>query len=398
MKNTQTLFVLVFFLVSQLISCAGSPTRGPEGAVLSASHSKLQLLFGAQRKQAILPCGCSIVPLGGVGREFEALKRFRSRADKSIYLVGGPAFVDSAVPKKDAEKNNTKVDLLVDMMNLLEVSYYFPSAEEFALDKKVLAGIVTKSKFPWIATNLAPKLQNEKISRFAEADIGGSKALLLGVSRNPTRWQKTSEVKVEDPILALKATFAKAKPENYSMVILVTNVEQDVREQIQKEFPFIQLVLGGRSGKKDAGLNVAQEGALRLRAEPEGEGKTLAYIEFPEGVTKKPVQFFSEATVKVWQGSEFQWKEQLYNTEGNIAAAKSVADKKRLNAEKAKWEKFLAWVPEVTQKKEGATVYQGGIVGLDSTYENDHTPLQPLVERYKPLISSVSASGAKQSH
>jgi len=384
---------LSLFLAFLLLSCASAgPGRKPESTGVAGTPGKLQFIFSGQRKQAALPCGCSMAPLGGVHREFNALKDIRTRAQRSIFLVGGPTFVDGTVAKQDRANNTARMDLLADMLNALDVGFYFPSPEDLGVESKELLGLMQKTKFPWVASNLSFKMKDSKITRFAEVELGegSGKGLLLGVSRPAEPWLRKKNVRVEDPVTALKAIFAKQKPDAYSLVVVVSNLNQAGREKIEKAFPFVHLILGGTTGSEGFGLNVAQEGALRLKVEPEGEGKTMAFVDFPKGVPAKSVQFFSERTVTTWKNLEFVWKDKLYDLDRKISESKSARETSSLKKERAKWARLTAMIPDVTQKKEGATEYHAGVTLLGPEFDEPDSPLKPMMEKFRSLVPNKS--------
>lgn len=278
------------FLLVGLAACSSAPPR-------ASLDTPFHLVFSAHRMLELEPCGCTLVQLGGVDREANALKAFRSNADGPVFVLSaGTTFVPDELPKGATRQFlKLKRDTLVEAMNALGVQALAPSGEDASLGIDELKRLATAAKFPFLSANLVDKNKQPIFPSHQWFSEKEKNILLIGLASPPTaRYPLASAVTWVPPRVALQEVFAKLDHKPDRVVVLAPFASQEV-ERLGVEFPRVQFFLGGLP--VDASTETAGRptpASLQMASVSRGRGMVWIRSDLAKPMTK----FYSEATAK----------------------------------------------------------------------------------------------------
>lgn len=263
------------------------------------SQKTLSFSFASSRRFEIKPCGCTTRPLGGMNREWNALKDY-----KTYSFSAGTSFFSTA-EKKSALPEKAKIFFnALEKLNTLAISV---SLEDMSMGVDTLLGFKKLTKIPFIASNLKDNNPQPKqiFDTHLDINIEGTQILVLSFSDSLENYPEINQFKVTPPEDALKKHMATKA----DLVIVLSNLPQS---KIKKLSPLIKkphLFLGGAEAEHSPYVfQIANRG---IALNPIPSGRAIGLITVQTGQFANEVfyndDFFYEIAVK-----RNYWK--AYNT------------------------------------------------------------------------------------
>jgi 2',3'-cyclic-nucleotide 2'-phosphodiesterase (5'-nucleotidase family) len=381
-------------LLGMSVRCSSPPPAGrglsaeaapapvsPIASLPVPGADRTRIIYSSSRWAAAEPCGCSLRPLGGLKREWNALRELRAQqAGATLLLYSGPTFVPSSSPAKKLAVHRKRAEVLAEALSTFDIAAFSPSAADFALGAPFLLSLSKKAKFPFTSANVvSAKTGKPFFPPYLELDAAnGQKILVIGLSAQPKREHRSAQVKVLPAKTALKNVFKKAKGK-YGLVAVLSTINSVDWEKLSKAFPQVNLVLGGDG--EDRGLSFQQEAQTFVRAEPPTLGKVLSVFDVKVG--GPPTQLYSEATANTIRASIRAWENEAVEfsrkIDDNPSAAPSAI--KYWKGEAERFRALVARHSELTREKPGATPYHSALVELDNAFETSDNPMVAVMDR-----------------
>lgn len=386
--------ILVGLLLSVLVTGCKSTREAASSPIDHVAKGQVQIFYLAGRYGAIEACGCSMRPLGGIQREWNALERYRSAtAAASFYFTSGPVFFGK-IPARELSVYRAQSEVLVEGLNALKVNGYAVSVDDLELGEDFLVGLAKKTTFPLLSANIIDKKTAQPLFKsFAVHEVNGKKILVTAVSRPSVPGRKFKRAVIADPMKSLAQVFSQAG-EGFSLVILLSELRTADRQRLQAAFPRVNLIFGGDGGTYDS-VSV-QEGPTLVRAEPDAQGRVLAMLELDLEGAKAPKQFFSTEASRRTSSSIAVWEDRLYLLKGNIAGAVASPLLEKWKKESAELEALIARSRSLVEPVKGSVVYRSQFFALDSAFDKPENPMKAIVEKYKASLALGSKKSRKK--
>jgi 2',3'-cyclic-nucleotide 2'-phosphodiesterase (5'-nucleotidase family) len=360
-------------------------TKRPPGA-------PLDILFVSHRASYLEPCGCSLRPLGGIQRQWNALQQVRDPKVPTFSFEGGRTFVPSEFQKKETKHFPKKAKVILEALNAMGVSALTPSGEDFAVGGKELKALAKTAKFPFVAANLLdPKTKQPHFARYTVLEAAGvGKILVTGISLPLEHKWLAKEVKVDDPKTSLQKVFDETKGQTFALVVVLSSLAHRERTALQEAFPQVNVLLGGDG--MHAETRPFQDSATSLHADPLEFAKSITRLHF--GFAKgwqAPVQPYAEKNAAEADLSESGADNRLYNVKHELTLKVTPAEKAAYLEEQKQLGAFIARMRAVKAVKPGPVQYTHDTVDLDGTWDEPAVnPMQKLHEAYLESVHQAA--------
>lgn len=274
------------FLLATLAACSSVPPR-------ASLETPFHLLFTSHRMLELEPCGCTLVQLGGVDRESNALKAYRGHADGPVFVLSaGSTFVPDELPKGVTHQFlQLKRDTLIEAMNALGVQALAPSGEDASLGVEELKRLAAAAKFPFLSANLVDKNKKSIFPSHQWFTQDEKNILVIGLATPASaRYPLASAITWLPARVALQDVFAKLDRKADRVVVLAPLAGQEL-ERLSVEFPQVHFFLGGLP--VDASPDTAARPtptSLNMASVSRGRGMIWVRSDLGKPMTK----FFSE--------------------------------------------------------------------------------------------------------
>ncbi len=204
-----------------------------------SANTELNIVYTNDLEGTVNTCGCATDPGGGAVRRVNWFNSLKLDPNNTIYInAGSTLFSDLASLPHEDKKERFGAQIMAESLKMMNISAYTPGVSDF---KKGLATFNTLSKsLPLVLTNS----DDNKHKKNIELKKANKKILVLGV----VQMDKIDpaimlELKLNDPVKALKAELKKidkkAKP--YTILLLYSN--EELLKNITKQVKGIDLIL-----------------------------------------------------------------------------------------------------------------------------------------------------------
>jgi 5'-nucleotidase len=196
----------------------------------------------------LYPCSCPVERDGGVARRASLIKQLKAKNDEVLLLDAGSSFAGGNL---DQYAQNTQLDMRRTQVNLnaMELMKYDCVAvadEELNFGRKFLEESVSKTKIPFVSSNI----KSEKLRPYIIKKIGGVRIGITAVSAIFTP-QKADGLKIDQPADGLKKAVSELKEKQTDIIILLSNLNPKDNLLLINEVGGIDVVIEslGRSEK-----------------------------------------------------------------------------------------------------------------------------------------------------
>ncbi len=204
-----------------------------------SANTELNIVYTNDLEGTVNTCGCATDPGGGTVRRVNWFNSLKLDPKNTVYInAGSTLFSDLASLPHEDKKERFGAQIMAESLKMMNISAYTPGSSDF---KKGLATFNTLSKsLPLVLTNS----DDNKHKKNIELKKANKKILVLGV----VQMDKIDpaimlELKLNDPVKALKAELKKIdkKEKPYTILLLYSN--EELLKNITKQVKGIDLVL-----------------------------------------------------------------------------------------------------------------------------------------------------------
>lgn len=182
--------------------------------------------------------------LGGVAGLMTLVNKERREdgADVTLLFHSGDAISPSLVSTFD------KGASMIKALNLLKLDAFVPGNHEFDFDLITLKARIKESRFPWIAANVFDNGKPiEGTDRFLLLNRRGLRIAVVGLTTPSVKPVDKSfkAIRITDPAEELRSLLLEIRRHNPDILIALTHLDFSDDLRIAREFPDINLILGG---------------------------------------------------------------------------------------------------------------------------------------------------------
>ncbi len=331
---------------------------------------QVRFFFTADRGLEVTPCGCGLLPIGGIERE----KNYLTAASDTpggpaktqlVTLTGGTTFVPSsrAFDPKETDRYRAKAEFLADAMKELGLTALGVSADDLKLGVDFVKALEARAGIPFLATNLPGKGFRERLD-------------ISGVTLPIRIYSVTGGDGAEDPAAALTRVLA-TEDGAPALRVLLSSLDAAATEALIARVPAMNVTLQGGGGGEG---NLDQRGGAQLLARvPIGGRGVLALDIAPKEIL---TAFYNPEIASNWAAARSRWASELADLD---------AGGKHANLAQARRRTVLALLRQAekipAEDSPVFTRYQGRITLLDKQWDGQNlfTPrIQGLRERLGP--------------
>jgi 2',3'-cyclic-nucleotide 2'-phosphodiesterase (5'-nucleotidase family) len=256
------LTILVIALMTMGFSCDGN--RRPEERGPTKPPADLRLMVLTDPKGYLEPCGCQMRPLGGLDKLATVLAEARAGKVPLLVVAAGDIAFGSVLRPEDADgarqQELWRADTFVDIWGALGVSGVVPGPADLGQAPDVLAGVVTRSKFPWLVENASAAPEGLVKARLVDA--GPVKVGLLGLVAQTPALRLPADIAL-DPDLGARASQAAAALRAQGAKLVVALVSGDRKSARDVAAAGVDVVvLGGVDQEKPLTPVVLEKGIV----------------------------------------------------------------------------------------------------------------------------------------
>ena len=374
-----------------LIGCSQLERKPSADAVGASAAPQVSILFTSARHLSLTPCGCSLLPLGGVDREWNFSKGWRaSAAETKISLSAGTSFLPLTfqynAKKNDVYFNSAK--LLVEAWNSLSLSAIGPSAEDTRLGIGKLRALEALAKFPFVSTNLYQKKSRKPLfKKFLVVPANPAQIVVFALSHGFGAKVRTGkDVVVRDPVSSLREVM-KEIPAGPRVLVVLSSLSKAQRLKLAASVTEPLIILGG--DETDVPSIVQQVSTTSIYLNPANRGRAVARLDLEisnDGVAKK---FYNYSISSEADDSKMMAAKSLGAIEKKLTAKLSRVQRSELLAQKKKWEQEYERAALIANT--GTAPYLGfkaSVTSLDADFGGDSTPLTEIVSKARVVEST----------
>lgn len=238
----------------------------------------IRFSISSNRALEIEPCGCKMVDLGGVEREWRILEQ--ANRDTLHSIVGGTNLVPepSLFDNKQLKHYKVRAKYFMEAMNALGVVAMSAGVADYSLGVDFIKALSEQAKFPFLSANLADKTSRRLLLKPYEATrINGHDIVFIGISGQLDRaYPANKTVEILDPVEAVKNVQKKFSDKQALFVVLHSLSDAEQRRLISA-VPSIHLLVGGTV--KDTFTGARQLSAPTLAVNPTSRGRQVVLMD-----------------------------------------------------------------------------------------------------------------------
>lgn len=373
-------------------ACSSTTTTRREASLPGAKT--LTIAMTANRSLELEPCGCSIAPLGGLEREWNAMEKVKASGSQALLnFSSGPTFVPPGKtfdPKK-REYYTRKAAFLLEALNTLGLSALSLSADDFNLGADQIRTLEKKAQFPFISTNLYSKSTGKPLfERYREYTVGDMTVLVLGVSHKPTgEYHATADdVEVRPAAEAVAAVIAELPPKPRFVVLLSSLTPEDM-DQLRRKVPQVRLALGGTETHIQNDIQQLAPGFVYYT--PLDRARNVSQIGIE--VRKEISTLTNDQALNDIRSSRKNWTKSIADAQKGLKKKRlSAFEKKNLNATMETAKQRLKDTEWVSNLAKDATPYTFTQYVLDKDLDGEENKMTDLVKRFKEAVRDLAMS------
>jgi hypothetical protein len=368
-----------FALVMLISACSSAPPVAKVEKNAASLPTKWTFITTANRNGELEPCGCSMAPLGGLQREKNVLKKWASEdGPNRLFFNAGTSFVPPSKHYNVAQMEHyrLKATYLARAMDMLGVSVHSPGIEDLGLGGSFVADLQTKTKFKWVSSNLYDKESGKPVfPQRLDYTFSDGALYVLGMSQGPGKgYPVDPRYEARDPMASLKEQMA-ALPAGKKIVVLLTNQDRAARNQIMKEFPQIQLVLGGTPDEST--WSAHSELPTSIFGTPSDLGRSLLRVSVD--FKAEPYQFISALEERMGHSRLAKLKAELQKGKRSVASQKTKLETEIRNLESA-----------LDPANSRYSRFDGKVQVLGPEFDKPEDEITSLINEYKEKVKELA--------
>ena len=281
----------------------------------STPDSVISLIFSQHRSLEVLPCGCSIIPYGGIDREFNLLQQWRSNdpGQVVINLTSGTTFTPQIVPPNPSREfvdiASKKAVLLMKGLEALELNAVSIGSYDLRLGKEFLDQIQNSSAIPFVNANILYR-GKPYFDPYIVFQVGKVQIVVIGLSGSANS-ELESGFEVVHPKRILPALMSKVFEEVTpdALIVFSSSVTEDVMIEVLDQFPHSHILAGTGPLEcvKGSVGGYSQHSDKSLFLSPQPLGTELIRINLP--LQTRYRQFYGNGSGRARYGIEY-WKKE----------------------------------------------------------------------------------------
>ena len=362
MSKIKIIISLVFIICVTVFIVKFFNSTHPKTSTSTSSKNTINILYQATRLGSTMQNSCSYAPYGGLMREINASKAFRSSLQGSLlYIDAGNSLIPFNRDKKLAEipeKKEVEVaGWIAKELSQANLDVLGLGQIDLNLSIPTLQKIQKESSINFVSSNVQTKKGSYPFPRYLIKESDGVNFGIISISSNKNVVDKN--IKIQDPLTALKELVPALKKQGVNFIILLAQMKVGELENILSSLPQdikVEVAIVADidfSTSKIFWINKGQT----LLANQDFFGAYIGKLEI--NYDSLPITVFSSP--KQLQAN----KDRIAQLESQLTVAKNPTHIK----------KELEYLKSNTQLDipEGASTYDGGIIGLDSSFNSMDT-------------------------
>jgi len=350
-----------------LTQCTSNQVTSPTDQASSGNKKALTVFYQSNRRGEVEPCGCTILPNGGLDREANLIETAKKADRKYVFLDSGNLFRDPLAKTKLNEKQKMdRAKLVTEVLSEVGLDAFAPGPvdfQQFGLER--LQTLSNQAKFPFIATNLT-NLKGEQVFKpFYRLEKHG---FVLGIVSAMPKDKIDSKVKVQDPVASIqKAIESLGKVD---MLILLSQHKYKDTQALIKKLPRFHLVIGSDETLDTAEAYWFQGGeTLYVDSTRLGQSTGMLDLELQLPITK----FFSPTELEKNKQTLADAESKLKKNPKDEGTKKFIRDFKEASS--------LDLIPN-------ASTYSNKLMQLDKDRFGEKNAITKKIEAYKASMRS----------
>ena len=187
---------------------------------------------------------------GGLARVATLEKQLREENPNTIAVLAGDLISPSALGTASIKGESLAGRQMVNVMNEVGLDYSTFGNHEFDHDAKTLSQRLQESNFSWISSNVSFNTEDPELKKYPRAEIReipvkGESPIRLGLFGLTIPSNPKSYVVYKDYLQAAKDEIKEFKKQKVDIIIALTHLAIEQDRQLSKQFPEIDLILGG---------------------------------------------------------------------------------------------------------------------------------------------------------
>lgn len=355
----------------------------------------LTIISTQARMGELEPCGCQQAnnQLGGVAREANVLKKW-SNGKNTLFLSPGQLFLPETFIEyeKKEEHYSQKASFVVKAMNQLGVQAASISAEDTALGLKRLEELAAEAKFPILSANLLNKKTKQPILKTYEIfRFGDNYTVAVTAVTEPSKigMPVSKDVSIQSPADALRPLMDNVFKEA-NLVVVLSDLNDNARDTLVRDFPQINLVLGGISNIGNHRVYQVNSSSMHLTTSV--KGRQMARVQIEMGPARQP--FFNKEFASYIR-EEKKWREdRIAELKAKMSSATGNAQAQlEMGADKLKFEiADLEAIP--VEKASKSLYYTSEVIDLDAAWDKPENALAQVVTEFKKSVHDIAVREA----
>lgn len=356
----------------------------------SSASKSTTITFTAARQGEADACGCTMIDLGGVDREYNALESVRQATGRNVHLTVGTTFAPSPGALEEAPRDIflRRADLIGEALKKLGTKAVAPSAEDLWLGVDRLRAI-EKSSAPFSSANLYSKATGKPIfSAYLDLGEPGRPIYFIGLSA-PARsaYSLDADVEVKDAESSLREVIAKL-PAGPRLIIVGGSLAEMEWFRILGAVPEVNIAIGPK-GENSPFNDAEQFGGSSLFMGVIDGGRELGRLDI-DWSGEKVVSFHNPSAVRSYSLARQQWESSVVSLQKRLAKA-SPASRKELERDLAAAnERVRRAIAIVDAPIEGRTEYRSQSLDLSAELMAPQNPLSPWLESYRVIANPTA--------
>lgn len=213
MKNLMAMLIGCF-----LVSGCASPSLKKQSEALTPKLASFTLLHQSNRQGSLGPCGCHYNPIGGIDREYNALKAIRALNRPSLFVDAGNLF---ALPNTKIKTSllQKKAQVIRDLLNVSGLKILAPGPDDYALGFEFLQDLSKGARFSWVSSNVFSLATHQTAFKpFHIEQVGDLKIAVLSMSS--PKELKVTGLEIREPKQVIQAWTEKLRPQSDLIIVL----------------------------------------------------------------------------------------------------------------------------------------------------------------------------------
>jgi hypothetical protein len=221
-------------------------------AARPAAGEDIALLFTGRTHGMIYHCNCPLEPSGGVTRRATAIKEFAKKKIPYILLDAGDSFAGGVMDQysQGESLDKARTEYNIRAMEAMEYTCAAVAENELNFGGEFFRTTALSSKVPFVCCNIqAQGIKPFIIKKAGTAVIGVTAIASEGVQK------KMPGAVFMAPEQALKGVVDQLRAKECTIVVLVSNLPQDLSLKLAQEIPGIDILILNQPAENNQPLN-----------------------------------------------------------------------------------------------------------------------------------------------